>query len=398
MDLQAREWSVSYGREYWRKPAPNVETTHISSAGVNIGDAIERVQHAIRETSEDGNPQLTADNYQVVFDDSGFRLSPRLDSEGGTSTMTFRTESISLGGGEIPAAVSDPRIVGNTAQRLLDAESGIVEHCETRRDGVEVTWMIPSRPNGEGDLVLRTRISGMSYSGSMESGHHFADSSGTAKARVGSVTLVDAEGTHWDAPSWVNSDTLVTKVPASVLDTASYPLAVDPIVGPEFEVPGVYLVSKEGNNHGIALASDGSNYLVVWVNQLRRGSPGEIWATRTFLTSSFPAVTEEAFAGRPDTERPYRKGLKTGPDGAYIELAFLTPEVGARHHELLQHLFTSIGYELRIKPEPNQIALIALVRKLRAVGGHLSLSNLNPEMQEVIRATKLDSLLAIEPE
>lgn len=41
-------------------------------------------------------------------------------------------------------------------------------------------------------------------------------------------------------------------------------------------------------------------------------------------------------------------------------------------------------------------ALIALQRKLRAVGGRLSLCNLNPEMREVIRATKLDSVLDLE--
>jgi hypothetical protein len=72
----------------------------------------------------------------------------------------------------------------------------------------------------------------------------------------------------------------------------------------------------------------------------------------------------EAFADRPESERPYKKSLKTEGEGAYIELAFLTPEVGARHHELLQQISSAIGYPLGIKPEPNQIALIALVRQL----------------------------------
>ena len=75
-------------------------------------------------------------------------------------------------------------------------------------------------------------------------------------------------------------------------------------------------------------------------------------------------IIEQAFSDRPETERPYRKSLKTEPDGTYIELAFLTPEVGARQHELLHSLASTTGYALRIKPEPNQIALIALVRQL----------------------------------
>ena len=73
---------------------------------------------------------------------------------------------------------------------------------------------------------------------------------------------------------------------------------------------------------------------------------------------------DEAFVDRPEAERPYKKSLKAEGEKRYIELAFLTPEVGARQHELLQQISLAIGYPLRIKPEPNQIALIALVRQL----------------------------------
>ncbi len=41
-------------------------------------------------------------------------------------------------------------------------------------------------------------------------------------------------------------------------------------------------------------------------------------------------------------------------------------------------------------------ALIALNRKLRAIDGRLSLCNLNSETAEVIRATKLDTVLNIQ--
>jgi hypothetical protein len=73
---------------------------------------------------------------------------------------------------------------------------------------------------------------------------------------------------------------------------------------------------------------------------------------------------DEAFTDQPESDRPYKKSLKIEGERAYIELAFLTPEVGARQHELLQQIAVAIGYPLRIKPEPNQIALIALARQL----------------------------------
>jgi anti-sigma B factor antagonist len=41
-------------------------------------------------------------------------------------------------------------------------------------------------------------------------------------------------------------------------------------------------------------------------------------------------------------------------------------------------------------------ALIALNRKVQGAGGQLSLCNLNPEMTEVLRATKLDSVLDVQ--
>lgn len=103
--------------------------------------------------------------------------------------------------------------------------------------------------------------------------------------------------------------------------------------------------------------------------------PGKTSSTAPQLATLEPTVPrmeintaywtiDEAFVDRPESERPYKKSLKTGGEKSSIELAFLTPEVGARQHELLQQISAAIGYPLRIKPEPNQIALIALARQL----------------------------------
>jgi anti-sigma B factor antagonist len=40
-------------------------------------------------------------------------------------------------------------------------------------------------------------------------------------------------------------------------------------------------------------------------------------------------------------------------------------------------------------------ALVSLHRKVKSAGAHLSLSNLNSDMREVIRSTKLDKLLDV---
>jgi Cft2 family RNA processing exonuclease len=86
-------------------------------------------------------------------------------------------------------------------------------------------------------------------------------------------------------------------------------------------------------------------------------------AERMEINAAYRAI-EEAFAGQPELWRPYKKSLKSSDSGPFIELAFLTPEVGLRQSELIQQTTARIGYPLRIKPEPNQIALITFARQL----------------------------------
>ena len=151
----------------------------------------------------------------------------------------------------------------------------------------------------------------------------------------------------------------VTKGPALHVDRREVSLTLDT------ELPEAALQDVTAK----FLEQTGFSLLVTW--------PGSATPSSSPLLFSTPAPTsprmeintaywtiDEAFVGRPESDRPYKKSLKTEGEGAYIELAFLTPEVGARHHELLQQISSAIGYPLRIKPEPNQIALIALVRQL----------------------------------
>jgi hypothetical protein len=151
----------------------------------------------------------------------------------------------------------------------------------------------------------------------------------------------------------------VTKGPALHLDRRAVGLTLDTAL-PEPE-------HREATSK--FLEQTGFSLLVTW--------PGSasLFSSPTLVSTPEPAsprmeintaywTIEEAFADHSENERPYKKSLKTEGEEAYIELAFLTPEVGARHHELLQQISSAIGYPLRIKPEPNQIALIALVRQL----------------------------------
>lgn len=75
-------------------------------------------------------------------------------------------------------------------------------------------------------------------------------------------------------------------------------------------------------------------------------------------------LIDEAFRDAPEASRPHRKSLKNDQAGHYIELAFLTPQVGYRQQESITRTARVIGRRLRVKPEPNQIALIELATRM----------------------------------
>ena len=75
-------------------------------------------------------------------------------------------------------------------------------------------------------------------------------------------------------------------------------------------------------------------------------------------------MIEDAFSDVEEPWRPYRKGIKSEGDRTFIELAFITPQVGLRQRDRIAQLAKRIGRHLRIKPEPNQIMLIEVATRI----------------------------------
>jgi hypothetical protein len=76
------------------------------------------------------------------------------------------------------------------------------------------------------------------------------------------------------------------------------------------------------------------------------------------------AEIEEAFSLAPETWRPSRVKLKSDEKGDYLELAFLTPELGLRQSRTMQAMADATGYRLRIRPSVNTFDLVEIARKL----------------------------------
>lgn len=76
------------------------------------------------------------------------------------------------------------------------------------------------------------------------------------------------------------------------------------------------------------------------------------------------AEIEEAFSFAPETWRPSRVKLKNDEQGDYLELAFLTPELGLRQQRTLQTMADATSHRLRIRPHVNTYDLVEIARKL----------------------------------
>src|SRR5262249_38597428 len=76
------------------------------------------------------------------------------------------------------------------------------------------------------------------------------------------------------------------------------------------------------------------------------------------------AEIEEAFSPSTETWRPSRVKLKKDEKGDYLELAFMTPELGLRQKRTLQATADATGHRLRIRPHVNTFDLVEIARKL----------------------------------
>lgn len=76
------------------------------------------------------------------------------------------------------------------------------------------------------------------------------------------------------------------------------------------------------------------------------------------------AMIEESFSFAPETWQVSRVKLKTDERGDYLELAFLTPELGLRQKRTIQTMANATNHRLKIRPHVNTFDLVEIAKKL----------------------------------
>ena len=225
-----------------------------------------RVQHSAKEIARPHHPTP---------------LLPQPDLE---SEAAFQTTSVHQGDRSVYESEEGSlqwAVVGNTAQAVLDPQSGLLEHFEAGKQGVAVTWVLP-RPLPAGNpLIIEARLTGLTYAGPTSGGYHYADRAGMARVRVGNVTLADAAGDRWQVGLEASQQSLRITVPSSILAHATYPLAIDPVISAEFGMDTPIVVPAPAAQQNPAVGTNGAGFLVAWEDQRASGpDSSSIYGTR----------------------------------------------------------------------------------------------------------------------
>ncbi len=284
-------WAVRYGEEPWRLPPPRDHQNDGAltlPARVSLGDIVDRVRHAFERPQPNEAPSARADSYRATATQLGITFSPHRPAAAGDAEahalaepdtfVTLATASVQAGGATLAAPQHGDRLVlGNTVQSQLGG--GLVEHCEARGAGLELSWYVPERP-GSGDLQIALNVGGLAYAGESAAGHHYKDTAGVARVRVGHATLVDAAGLRTAVATTATPRGVMVTVSAALLESAKFPVAIDPLVSPEFGMDNP--VQTQGSRVTPAVAGSESNYLVVW--QDTRADSADVYGTLVDLT------------------------------------------------------------------------------------------------------------------
>jgi len=239
---------------------------------LDVQRVIERVSHYVGRDPERPARLFALDRYyRAGFEAGVFTLAPRgLDqetTEREVSPFRFRLISVSRGGKEFLGDL-EPEARSFENRAYFQYTPDITEHYEVLNLGVEQSWEIAKIP-GEGDLVLRGEVSGMDLIGTDEAGLLFAPKEGIG-LRYGTATVFDSAAKKapvavHPAPS-EGGIALEIIVPEDFLQDAHWPIVIDPIIKANFPVS-----TAMGPQENPAIAKSSSNSLIVWEDS-RSGS------------------------------------------------------------------------------------------------------------------------------
>lgn len=150
----------------------------------------------------------------------------------------WQTVSVRLGGVEL---VTQERHLEHTDWRAEYTLGGVVEAYDVRAEGLEQTFVIRQRPAILGDLEVRGSITTALHAAATAAAHQaivFHDDAGKPILTYGAATAVDARGRRQPMTTRHEGGQMVLHLDGAWLADATFPIVVDPLLGPAQPVFG----------------------------------------------------------------------------------------------------------------------------------------------------------------
>jgi hypothetical protein len=243
--------------------------------------------------------------HQVRVSDGIIDLVPKsLDANGTRVTggpMTLETSGVTLGESLLGIGVAPPTAI---APNIVQINRGdLVERITNREDGIEQSWVFQAKPEGDGDLTVDVSVTGQNFVTDNERGLHFASPLGLGFA-YSHAAWRDSNDQEWPIPVRYEGGRIRITVPEELLAKSTYPATLDPTITGELFTDNPAIGTTGFTSFQQDVASDGTQFLVVWADQ-RDDRNFDIFGARVTAggaisdTSGIKIATGTATVGKP---------------------------------------------------------------------------------------------------
>lgn len=177
------------------------------------------------------------DAYKASFHD-GMTFVPALGASYPVNQpWSWRTRSIRIGETELVTlhTTGQPRCEAFRVEYDLGAA---IEAYDVRDDGLEQSFLITSRPPGNGDLVVVGDVTSALTAATREAAFAalvFCDASGTGIVGYGRAVAIDATGRRFPMRTAHAAGEVRLSLDAASVAAASFPLCIDPLLGNQLQ-------------------------------------------------------------------------------------------------------------------------------------------------------------------
>ena len=230
-------------------------------------DAVARAMNSLRPARF--GYHLEHPTHDVAFRVGGITMTPRRGP-----AWAWRLESITAGERVVASGESSVQPTSGAALVVRYDRGAVIEQYVPRRRSVEQQFVIPDPLDLEGaDLTIAGRVSSPGAFAEEPTGWVWRGPDGAV--RLGTVTVIDAEGAVLPATMTVTAGETAIVVDGAALANAAHPVTVDPEIGPnDFRISdmgpdgdvafGATVTPMEVPVAAVAYNSTANEYLVVW--------------------------------------------------------------------------------------------------------------------------------------